>query len=317
MRILSKIYRFQYVCLLLFVFIISSAVSGQQITFEGLKSINGTALYCKVIGEGEPLVVLHGGPGLSHDYFLPHLLPLAKRFQLIFFDQRAQGQSSMTLDSSQISIQTMVDDIEGIRQAFGLKKIHLLAHSWGGLLAIHYAAQHSESLQSLILVDVVPLNTQQFQKEMQENIRAKTTRQDSLDRAKLMTSEGIKKGDVKVFEELMLLNFKSSAYNRANIRHLHLNLSPNFLESNRLLRYLGKDAFDYDLTGTAKRIGAPTLIIHGKSDLLPLASDLEIERTIPNASLRQLMKSGHFPFLEEQEKFNKIIRNWIKGHSNQ
>lgn len=173
-----KISNFFYSTLIVLAF---TSASGQEVVFEGLKSINGTALYCKVIGKGEPLVVLHGGPGLSQDYFLPHLLPLAKKFQLILFDQRAQSKSSIKLDSTQVSVQAMVEDIEGIRQAFHLGKIHLMAHSWGGNIAIRYAAQHPESLKSLILVDVVPLNPQAWEEKMQQI--PPQSPQDSLERA--------------------------------------------------------------------------------------------------------------------------------------
>lgn len=63
---------------------------------DGCASINGTELYFRVIGEGEPMVFLHGGPGLFHDYFLPHVESLAGDFQLIFYDQRASGKSKWT-----------------------------------------------------------------------------------------------------------------------------------------------------------------------------------------------------------------------------
>ena len=290
-----------------------TSATGQEVVFEGLKSINGTALYCKVIGKGEPLVVLHGGPGLSHDYFLLHLLPLAKKFQLILFDQRAQGKSSIKLDSAQVSVQAMVDDIEGIRQAFHLGRIHLMAHSWGGNIAIRYAAQHPESLKSLILVDVVPLNPQAWEEKMQQ--MPPPSPQDSLERAELMSSEGFKKREVPTFERLMLLNFRRTAYDPTKMENLHLNLAPTFFESNRLLGYMGMEGMMYDLTETAKKITTPTLIIHGNADLIPLASDLEIQRTIPNSSLEQFLQSGHFPFVEEPKKFNRTIRAWIRPHS--
>lgn len=307
-----KTLHFFYTALLLLMITITSA-TGQEVVFEGLKSVNGTALYCKVIGKGEPLVILHGGPGLSHDYFLPYLLPLAKQFQLILFDQRAQGKSALTLDSTQVSVQAMVDDVEGIRQAFHLGKIHLMAHSWGGNIAIRYAAQHPESLKSLILVDVVPLNPQAWEEKMQQ--MPPPSPQDSLERAALMASEGFKKREVATFEKLMLLNFRRTAYDPTNMENLHLNLAPTFFESNRLLGYMGMEGMMYDLTETAKKIATPTLIIHGNADLIPLAADLEIQRTVPNSSLEQFMQSGHFPFVEEPKKFNRTIRAWIRPHS--
>lgn len=305
--------KFKY--LLLSCLLIAQFSWAQEVTFEGLKPVNGTELYCKVIGKGEPLVVLHGGPGLSHDYFLPHLLPLAERFQLILFDQRAQGQSSLELDASQVSVQAMVDDIEGIRQVFGLQKIHLMAHSWGASIAVRYAAQYPESIQSLILVSAVPLNPQAFEEKMQSMPRPAQHPQDSLERVALIASEAFKNQEAAAIEKLLLLNFRRSAYDRNNIKKLQLNLRPTFSKGSQVLGGMGPEAMVYDLTETAKKITCPTLVVHGKADLIPLEISLETVRTIPNASLRQMMKSGHFPFVEEPGKFNKMISKWMKEHS--
>ncbi|MFN7120051.1 MAG: alpha/beta fold hydrolase [Saprospiraceae bacterium] len=300
-----------YFLFLALIFVSAQALHAQEITFEGLKSVNGTALYCKVIGKGEPLLVLHGGPGLSHDYFLPHLLPLAKRYQLILVDQRAQGRSSQKLDSTQVTMQAMVDDVEGIRQAFKLGKIHLLAHSWGGNIAIRYAAQYPQSLQSLILVNVVPLNPTAFEEKMRQMPPKSQHPQDSLERVELFASESFKKREPAAIEKLMILNFRRTAYDRSNMDKLRLNIQPG---ANNLLRYLGPDAMTYDLTDTAKKITAPTLVIHGAADLIPLESDLQIQRTVANGSLEQFFKSGHFPFVEEPKKFNRTIQAWIRQH---
>ena len=59
---------------------------------EGFIDAHGVLIYYKSIGTGSPLVVLHGGPGASHDYFLPHLLPLARTHRLIFIDERGSGR---------------------------------------------------------------------------------------------------------------------------------------------------------------------------------------------------------------------------------
>lgn len=305
----------KFKCLLLSCLLIAQFAKAQDTVFEGLKSVNGTELYCKVIGEGEPLVVLHGGPGLSHDYFLPHLQPLAERFQLILFDQRAQGQSSLELDASQMSVQAMVDDIEGIRQVFGLQKIHLMAHSWGASIAVRYAAQYPESIQSLILVSAVPLNPQAFEEKMRSMPPPPQHPQDSLERSELMASEAFKNREVAAMEKLLLLNFRRSAYDRNNMKKLNLNLQSTFSKGSQMLGGMGPEAMVYDLTETAKKITCPTLVIHGKADLIPLEISLETDRTIPDASLRQMMKSGHFPFVEEPGKFNKMIGKWMKKHA--
>src|SRR5437773_1113507 len=73
----------------------SANVFAQQ---EGFVDANGIMIYYKILGRGEPLMIVHGGPGASHDYFLPYLLPLARRHKLIFIDERGSGRSQKLED---------------------------------------------------------------------------------------------------------------------------------------------------------------------------------------------------------------------------
>lgn len=75
--------------------------------FEGLRTINGTKLFLSIKGKGETLVLLHGGPGLNHSYFKPHLNGLEKKFRVVYYDQRASGRSS-TPSPDSITIKLLV-----------------------------------------------------------------------------------------------------------------------------------------------------------------------------------------------------------------
>jgi len=72
------------------------------------RSVNGTDLYVKIKGAGEQLIVLQGGPGFSHDYFLPHLEPLADEMKLELFYQRGMGRSLVELDSASFSLELLI-----------------------------------------------------------------------------------------------------------------------------------------------------------------------------------------------------------------
>src|SRR5438445_7680387 len=118
---------------------------------EGFVDANGLMIYYKTLGKGEPLLMLHGGPGASHDYFLPYLLPLARHNRLIFVDERGSGRSQKLEDPAGYTIENMVEDVEAVRQALGLGKINLLGHSDGGALAQAYALKYQSNLSRLIL----------------------------------------------------------------------------------------------------------------------------------------------------------------------
>src|SRR5690242_17692737 len=65
---------------------------------QGFVDANGVMIYYEMLGRGEPLMIVHGGPGASHDYFLPYLLPLARHNKVIFIDERGSGRSEMLQD---------------------------------------------------------------------------------------------------------------------------------------------------------------------------------------------------------------------------
>jgi proline iminopeptidase len=141
------------VCLLIVVQAQSAAPASANVYVqqEGFVDANGVMLYYLIMGRGEPLVVMHGGPGASHDYFLPYLLPLARHNRLIFFDERGSGRSQKLADPAGYTIENMVEDLEAARKALNLGKINLLGHSYGGALVQAYALKYQQNLQHLIL----------------------------------------------------------------------------------------------------------------------------------------------------------------------
>src|SRR5580693_2630937 len=83
---------------------------------DGFEDANGVMIYYTMMGRGAPLLILHGGPGATHDYFLPYLLPLARHHKVIFIDERGSGKSQKLEDRSAYTIENMVEDVEGVRQ---------------------------------------------------------------------------------------------------------------------------------------------------------------------------------------------------------
>ena len=118
---------------------------------DGFVDANGVLIYYVEFGKGQPLVILHGGPGADHTYFLPWLLPLARTHRLIFIDERGSGRSERLEDVTQYTIEKMADDVEAVRVALNLGKIDLLGHSCGGVLAETYALKYQQHLNHLIL----------------------------------------------------------------------------------------------------------------------------------------------------------------------
>src|SRR6204780_4646493 len=130
---------------------VAPAASSVYPVQEGFVDAHGVLIYYTTIGRGAPLVIVHGGPGASHDYFLPYLLPLARHNKLIFIDERGSGRSEKLEDPRGYTVENMVEDVEAVRQGLGLGKIALLGHSYGGVLAQAYALKYQRNLTQLIL----------------------------------------------------------------------------------------------------------------------------------------------------------------------
>src|SRR5215468_510894 len=118
---------------------------------EALVDNGGVILYVKSVGRGPPLVLVHGGPGASHDYLLPNLYRLASSYRLVFIDERGSGRSPRLEDPSQYTVEKMADDVEAVRSALQLGKIALLGHSYGGVVVQAYAFKYQANLSHLIL----------------------------------------------------------------------------------------------------------------------------------------------------------------------
>jgi pimeloyl-ACP methyl ester carboxylesterase len=116
-----------------------------------LMSIRGASLFVKVLGNGYPVALMHGGPGLDHTSLL-RLRPCAGQFTLVYYDHRCNGRSTGA-DVSSMTWENLAADADALRQALGFDKWAVLGHSFGGMVALEYALRYPQSLSHLILVD--------------------------------------------------------------------------------------------------------------------------------------------------------------------
>ncbi len=183
---------------------------------EGMLAVNGTSLFYHAIGDGEPVFVIHGGPVLDQSYMIDHFKELAKHHRLIFFDQRACGRSAAEIDTSSMTIKNLVEDIEGLRQRLGLDKIHVLGHSWGGMLAAQYAIEYPLKVKSLVLCDAMPPSFRLWSEEETE-LAKRTTFYDSLLGEQIKAQEGFKNQEVSWVDSLMKVAFKTQFYDTTKL----------------------------------------------------------------------------------------------------
>jgi proline iminopeptidase len=232
---------------------------------EESRLVNGTELFVKRIGRGEPVLVVHGGPSLDHGYLLPHLAPLSSGFALVLFDQRLSGRSSGTVDSASVRVATFVEDIEALRASLGLGRIHLIGHSWGGLLALRYAIAHGNRLRSLTLLSPMPPSAVLWQEE-EKALAALSTQADSVDMARLRESVEFQRREPSAIARMLALSFRHQFFDRTKVDLLRLGVPPDHSNRARQFAFLIDDLVSYDHVRELAAIDLPTLIIYGEQE---------------------------------------------------
>jgi proline iminopeptidase len=92
--------------------------------------VGKTTLYAREIGQGRPVIVLHGGPDFDHRYLLPDLDRLADTFRLIYYDQRGRGRSADGVRAEDVTLASEIDDLDAVIRHYRLESPVLLGHSW-------------------------------------------------------------------------------------------------------------------------------------------------------------------------------------------
>jgi len=291
---------------------------------EGFVDAHGVMIYYKVFGKGEPLLILHGGPGASHDYFLPYLLPLARNNRLIFLDERGSGRSQKTENSSAYTVENMVEDVEAVRIELNLGRISLLGHSCGGVLAQAYALKYQENLSHLILCSTFHSTIKM--NEVLKNIKGKMA-PDLRNRIEKMEKEGLF-GHGKEYEKnRYTAEYMIAAWGEGYFPYLYQNHpDPDYdpvANGNMawdVYREMwgsnGEYIIDGNLTSAeyGDRISAikvPTLITVGDNDECDPSLSREMNQKITGSKLVILPKSGHMTFVDQPTLFISAVDDFL------
>lgn len=295
------------------------AASGVTPSSGTIPAGNGVELFYRVDGtSADTVVVLHGGPGLSMAYLEPDLTPLAKTHAVIYYDQRGTGGSTVISDSSALTVEAHVADLEALRAHFHLHAMKLLGHSWGAGLAAEYAARHPEHVVRMLLVDSMPPRLDPYGAEFGANLRAWM---DDSTKAKVAALSAARK---QAADPVAACRSYWAVFIRGYFADpLH---PPSGMQGDvcamppAALRNAGtvsKWAFtslgEWDLRPMLSKIAIPTLVIHGERDPIPLASAAEWAESLPQARLLVIPGSGHFPHVERPEIFYPAVEAFLAG----
>jgi proline iminopeptidase len=246
-------------------------------------------------GEGPPLIVHHGGPGLDHTVIQPHLKPLAEQLEVICFDHRGTGRSAEPQGTAdRYHIDGFVEDVAHLAEAIGTERFLLMGHSFGGIVATKFALAHPERLTHLILV-CAPLS-HEFIAEAEAALPQRLSAEALTELKSLEDSEPSAQVMRRSLELLAPLYF----HDPARIADLHL----EEVRFGPATQAVWDSLEGFDLLPSLPRIQTPTLVVAGKDDAIwSPARAKEAAKALPNGELLLIENSGHYPFVETPETF--------------
>lgn len=257
-------------------------------------------------GTALPVIAINGGPGLSHAYMVQNNLwdRIARHRLVVFYDQRGIGASRRMQPGASQSMDAQVADVEAVRQTLNLDKVALVGDSYGGLVAMAYAAAHPEHVAKLVLSDspgpswksIVHLLPQVFPDVQEQGRKEEQKLGESTDAAARASLRNH-------FRMIFYSPEKRDAYMS---RMGDLGFEPAVGEA------VSKATADLDLSSKLAGFNFPTLIMNGRYDMnvAPLTA-WQLMQAIPGAKVVFFEHSGHLPSYEEPDRYVAVLEAFL------
>lgn len=264
--------------------------------------------------KGTPLLLLHGGPGSTHNYF-ELLDPLAEDRLVVSYDQLGCGNSYLEGCPELWTMETWIGELIAVREALGLKKVVLLGQSWGGMLALEYVCHHPHpGLRGLVLSSTLP-SSRLWGLEQERMIRQlPPEQQEAIARA---TASG---------------DYSDPAYREAEDNYMRLHSAgpygPGDPECLTRPKRRGRESYlagwgpneftptgslkDFDVTDRLPSVDVPTLIFSGGNDLCTPYIAKTMYDAIPGARWELFRDSRHMCFAEDTGRYLDVMRGWLR-----
>jgi proline iminopeptidase len=297
---------------------------------EGYIPVESAELYYREIGlnaepgfpatareNRQPIIILHGGPSLDHNYLLPDMDRLSDSFRLIYYDQRGRGKSARNVRPEDVTIQSEVEDLEALRRHFSLESVALLGHSWGAVLALEYAIRHPNRVSHLIFMATAPASHDDYMLFRQEPRKRAAGDAEKLEA--LASDPKYQEGDPDTVAEYYRTHFRATLKQPDHLERLIENLTLSFtkesiIKGREISERLRKETWlssEYNLLPKLQRLNIPTLVIHGDYDSIPVKYAAHVAEAIPGARLVVLRDCGHFTYLECPDEVRKEITDFF------
>jgi proline iminopeptidase len=287
-----------------------------MIQMEGYIEVPGGRVWYSRVGTGEktPLIVLHGGPGNTHDPLQSTLHVLGDDRPVIFYDQLGSGNSDRPTDLSLWKTERFVEELACVRKALQLDEVHILGHSWGTMLAAAYLIDSKPAGVQSVIFSSSCLSAQRW-KEDADRLIAQLPK-DVQQTIALHEAQGTT--DSQEYQDAMKEYYD---------RHVCLlDPLPTVIKESRpkgnkdvYMTMWGPSEFcptgnlkTFDYTPHLHEINIPSLFVCGRYDeATPEATDY-YRSLVPDAELHVFENSSHMGYLEETEEYVQVIRRFLQ-----
>lgn len=304
----------------------NTTAAKQDSTYEvktgGVKMITVDGKYkvwTKKIGDGKiKVLLLHGGPGFTHDYFecFEDFLP-KEGIEFYYYDQLGVGNSDIPEDTSLWNIPRYVEEVEQVRKGLGLEQFYLLGHSWGSMLSMEYLQKYQTHVKAAVLSNMTAgikaYETYSQQLKEQYFTKQQLVTYDSLDKLKLYESPA--------YQELLMNTLYTNVVCRIPIENWPEPLMRAFKKSNHTIYIQMQGVDEFHVTGNFKNwemwdslpnIKIPTLVIGGMYDEMN-PEDMKREgKLIPNSHTYLCPEGSHLAMYDDQQNYFTNLIKFLK-----
>jgi proline iminopeptidase len=292
--------------------------SPTPIAREGFVPLDGVRLFVRDLGDGLPIVMVHGGPDFDHEYLVPEIDRLGASFRVVYYDQRGRGRSFAGTQPDHVTMATEIDDLDRVRAWFGFESVVLLGHSWGGLLAMEYAVRHPQQVSHLVLMNTAPASHTGMLAQRAELARRRPPEQTERMNA-LRSDPRFLAGDIETEADYYRLHYGTTLPDDILLASVIRRLRVAFTKEGVLAARAIEDALyestwsqaSYDLIPALRQLDIPTLIIHGEHDFVPLDVVRRIADAIVGSHLVLIPACGHFAYLEQPAQIEMTITAFL------
>ncbi len=284
---------------------------------DGRLAVEGGTIFYRVVGEGSgvPVVLLHGGPGYTAHYLEP-LTALGDDRPVILYDQLGSGRSDHVTDTALFRIDRYVRELDSLRRALKLDRIHLYGHSWGTMLALEYLATKPTGIVSVVLASPV-ITTASWAADGQGLL---ATLPDSL-RQVIATHEAAGTTASPEYEAASMAFMERFVFGSGPPFGAEVDSAMAGYNPLVYTTMWGPSEFsprgnlrDFDRSATLAALTMPVLFTAGRNDEARPETVERFAKTVPGAAVRIFEQSAHMTMLTEREGYVAAVRDFLRKH---